>query len=74
MEEYESFTKKRMEAYEEFLKCVLKQQNSSLSETVVDNMMWHALGIANSATLHSSTSTHVPEKVGIEDHHQDTWS
>jgi len=63
MEAYESLTKKRMEAYESLLKCVLVQQNPNLSEDDVDNMMGHALGIANSAAHYSSTSTHVPEKV-----------
>ena len=63
MEAYESLTKTRMKAYESLLKCVLKQQNPNLSEDDVDNMTGHALGIANSAARHSSTSTHVPEKV-----------
>jgi hypothetical protein len=38
------------------------QQNPNLSEDDVDNMMGQALGIENAAH-HSSTSTHVLEKV-----------
>jgi hypothetical protein len=52
--------KERMEAYESLLKCVLVQQNPNLSEDDVDNMMGHALGIANSVAHHSSPSIHVP--------------
>jgi uncharacterized membrane protein YgaE (UPF0421/DUF939 family) len=60
VEAYESFTKKRMEAYESLLKCVLKQQNLYLCEDDVYNMM---ILMACFTTHHSSTSTHVLEKV-----------
>ncbi|KAL6548717.1 hypothetical protein OROGR_008483 [Orobanche gracilis] len=44
------------------VKNMLKQQNPNLSEEELANMMISAMNNDNSATPHSSASTHVPHR------------
>ncbi|KAJ1419601.1 putative transposase, Ptta/En/Spm, plant [Sesbania bispinosa] len=60
----------RSQGMEALLRCVLKQNNPTLDDEVIDIMIANAIANENSATMpHSSTSTHTPniEKVITED-------